>query len=421
MAQHEIKSLSVRNFKGVNHIDLKPTGSLVVLAGGNGEGKSSFIDAIAEMFDPKGVRLTPKPIREGAEEAVAELTTSQARIVRTWKKNDAGKLEAYALDGAKYQSGKDFVLGATGGALFDPYEFVKLDEKAQRAQLLERISLPFDLGELDRQRAGVYELRADVNRVVTQLTGQLAGMPEPVEDLPAEEVSAADILAEHAAAREHNEKLDAAVRQLEQLDSQKEHAAANVERLTAELAEAQSYLEGIIIRRDDAYDAFKTGPERLDLSVITEKLTNVEQTNARVRAAQERAKVAADLASKRERSTILTLDLEAIDKKKADALAAAQFPVDGLNVDDDGITFNGIPFKQVNTAQKTAIAFDLATLAQPDLRLVIIKDGDSLDADSLASIEQIATERGYIVLVERDRDESREIGFVIEHGSLVQS
>ena len=67
---------------------------------------------------------------------------------------------------------------------------------------------------------------------------------------------------------------------------------------------------------------------------------------------------------------------------------------------------------------KTTIAFDLATSAKPDLRLIVVKDGDLLDAGSLAGIESLATARGYIVLVERDRDESRQIGFTITDGEL---
>lgn len=98
------QTFSVENFKGVREITLSPEGSLVVIAGGNGAGKSSFIDAFVELFDPKGTRLTPKPIREGEDEARAEFTDTDlgVRIVRTWRKNDAGKLEVFALDGAKY-------------------------------------------------------------------------------------------------------------------------------------------------------------------------------------------------------------------------------------------------------------------------------------------------------------------------------
>ena len=100
----KITSITVRDYKGVRgEITLKPSGSLVVIAGSNGSGKSSLIDAVAEIFDPKGTRLTARPINDNAEEASAEVITTQARLVRTWKKNDAGTLAAFALDGAKFE------------------------------------------------------------------------------------------------------------------------------------------------------------------------------------------------------------------------------------------------------------------------------------------------------------------------------
>ncbi len=64
------------------------------------------------------------------------------------------------------------------------------------------------------------------------------------------------------------------------------------------------------------------------------------------------------------------------------------------------------------------IAFAIATAGDPELRLVIVKDGDLLDAESLEGIRDIAARRGYTALIERDRDESRQIGFTIVDGAL---
>jgi hypothetical protein len=419
-----ITSLTVKNYKGVNgEITIYPEGrSLVVIAGANGAGKSSLIDGIEQIFVPGGIKATPKPIHEGAAEASAEVVTSKARLVRVWKKDgDPGTLSAYALDGAKYASGKDFVLRSTGGALFDPQAFVSLPEKDQRAALLSRVELPFDLGELDRKRAGVFEQRSDTNRTVKQLEGQLAGLDEPVDGLPEAEVSAADILAEHAEAREHNAKINEAAHHLSELDTSKERADDQVKSLIEQLEAARKHLADVEEERDQAYDAFRTGPELIDLVAITDRLTSVEQTNAKVRAAADHKRVAAQLAAQREKATVFTLELERIDKQKADALASAKFPIDGLSVDDEGITFEGVPFRQVNTAMQTTIAFDLATSGDPDLKLIVIKHGDELDADSLRGIETLANQRGYLVLTERDRDESRQIGFTVSGGKLVNA
>jgi energy-coupling factor transporter ATP-binding protein EcfA2 len=415
-----ITSLTVRGYKGIpGEITLKPEGkSLLVLAGANGAGKSSFIDAIAEIFDPKGTRITSRPINSGATEAEAEVVTTEARIVRKWKDNGPGTLAAYALDGAKYPSGKDFIVKATGGALFDPQEFVNLDEKKQRDQLLARVELPFNLDEITAKRKGFFDARTDVGRDVTRLEAQLKGYAPADPSIPVEEVSAAAILAEHEEARAYNSFLAQQVNAIASVQGEIESASANVTRLIDELDAARTSLSRAHETEAALKAKFAKLAGRIDTDAITARLATVEETNAKVRQQAHRAAVAAELADKTAERDALTAKLEAIDKAKVDGLAAAKFPVGGLSVDENGITFGGIPFKQVNTAKKTAIAFDLATLPQPDLRLIVIKDGDSLDADTLAGIEQIATARGYIVLVERDRDESREIGFTIVDGEV---
>ncbi len=415
----EITSLTVKNYKGVKgEITLNPEGkNLVVIAGANGSGKSSFIDAIAEIFDPKGTRITSRPIHDGAEEASAELTTDQARLLRVWKKNDAGTLSAYALDGAKYPSGKDFVLKATGGAIFDASEFVSMDAKAQRAELLAKVELPFDLTELDAKRAGFFDGRTEVTRDVKALTAQMAGFPPADPALPAEEVSAAAILAEHEEARQHNA-------QIQQAQSEADAFASRIEALDRHLAETRAAIVAAEEQRKVAEENRQAaldltrGVNPIDTDEITARLSTIEETNAKVRAQAARAAVAAKLAAETAKAADLTAKLDAIDAQKAAGLKAAKFPVPGLSVDDDGITFDGVPFRQVNTAKKVEIAFDLMTQSKSGLRLVMIKDGDALDADTLAGIDRVATARGYIVLVERDRDDSREIGFTIAEGQL---
>ena len=81
------KTIHVRDFAGIKDVTLHPSGNLVVIAGNNGAGKSSLLNAVAELFNSKGVKLFPRPIREGADEAYAEYVDEELglRISRTWK------------------------------------------------------------------------------------------------------------------------------------------------------------------------------------------------------------------------------------------------------------------------------------------------------------------------------------------------
>ncbi|MCI2959518.1 hypothetical protein MN032_17675 [Agromyces atrinae] len=417
------QTFAVNNFKGVREIELSPSGSLVVIAGANGAGKSSFIDAFVELFDPKGVRLTPKPIREGEAEAVAEFTDTDlgVRIVRTWKKADAGKLEVFALDGARYGKPAEVVARLTGGLIFDPVAFLSLDEKKQRDALLAKVDLPIDLDVVAREKSGAEGRRLDAGREVKRLEGAIASTPAPAAGLPSDEQSASDVVAELEKAQEFN----AGIRQTGEHLGAAEIEFENAERAVAELRERLSAAERFEIDARETLAACRAKYDALgdpiDLEPIRARLANVEETNAEIRAAKQRADLQTQLAAAQADHEAAQKAIDAIDADKRAALSKAKFPVAGLSVDDDGITFEGIPFVQVNSAARRAAAFGIATAGNPDLRLVIIKDGDLLDSESLGLIERLAEQRGYTVLVERDRDESREIGFTIVDGALTEA
>jgi len=398
------QTFSVENFKGVRKIDLSPEGSLVVIAGANGAGKSSFIDAFVELFDPKGVRLTPKPIREGETTARAEFidTDLDIRVVRTWGKNDAGRLEVFALDGAKYSKPAEVIAKLTGGVIFDPVAFLNLDEKKQRDVLLSKVDLPFDIDEVAREKAGAEERRLEAGRDVKRLTGALASMPKPTGDLPMEEVSAAEVAAELRAAEDHNRRVSECTRQATA-------TRARIADLESQLSAARAALADL--EHVESLDL-------IDVTALTERLSQIDSVNARVREARERQRIGVGLSEAAGKVEEAQADLDAIEDRKRAGLAAASFPVDGLSVDESGVTFGGIPFGQVNSAMRRRVAFAIATAGNPDLRLVIVKDGDLLDGESLAAIRSLADERGYTVLMERDRDESRRIGFTIVDGAL---
>jgi ABC-type branched-subunit amino acid transport system ATPase component len=411
-----MQTFKVTDYKGVRHIELSPSGRLVLIAGGNGAGKSSFIDAIAELFDPKGTKLTPKPIREGADEARAEYVDDELglRIIRTWKKNGtAGALQVEALDGARYSRPSDVVAELTGGAIFDPVAFLNLDEKKQRDILLEKVTLPFDLDAIAREKLAAEQRRLEAGREVKRLQGALSSLQKPPAGYSTEEVSAADIIQQISQAEASNGARDLARRQYDDAAN----AVADFDRQIEELKRRR---EEAADRQERAWRTLKIQPEPIDVEPLREQLRTIEDTNRARRQAREYGKLAAELSDYTSAQKAAQAELDRIEQDKRAGLAAAEFPVPGLSVTDEGVTFNGIPFGQVNSAERRKIAFAIATAGDPKLRLVIIRDGDLLDADSLQAIAGLADERGYTVLMERDRDESRLIGFTIRDGALAE-
>lgn len=404
------KTFKVKNYKAIEEVQITSGAGLVVLGGKNAQGKSSFLDGVREVVRFVGKRETPEPIRLGEKTAEVEIIDHDRdrRYVRTFSRAKSGAISStvgvYALDGAKYENGAQIIAEDLGAEIIDAAQFAMLGARDQRDTLLRQVELPFDLDELARKKKGVEDERKLANAEVKRLAGALASMPEPAPDVPTEEVSAAGIHerinAAHDAARADTDARNGL-----------SIAVAEVERLEAELA---NWRETVELRQA----AVAALPEQVaDIGHLEDQLAKLDATNAAVRAAATYKQTAADLAAAEAGAESRQAALDELDKQKRDALTAANFPDPLLSVDDEQVLYDGVPFSQVNSAKQIGIGFDIATLAQRDLKLGFIKNGDLLDDESLAEIEARAIERGYTVLVERGR--SGEQGYIFNEGELV--
>jgi hypothetical protein len=109
-----------------------------------------------------------------------------------------------------------------------------------------------------------------------------------------------------------------------------------------------------------------------------------------------------------------------VDAGKTEKLAAAKFPVDGLSFDETGVTFGGLPFEQASSAEQLRISVAIGIALNPKLKVLLIRDGSLLDADSLKLVAEMAADSDAQVWVERV-DDTRKVGVVIEDGSVVET
>lgn len=419
----QIINLKAENYKRLVAVDISPTGNIVTLSGRNAQGKSSVLDAIwAALAGGDASRATKQPIREGQETAVVTLDLGEYIVTRRWSTDDAGTLTVETPptdDGRKqkYSSPQALLDGLIGKRAFDPLAFTRQTSAEQVATLVATVDLPFDPAVLDRERAGVFDQRADINRTVKQLEGQLSGLTKPVDGTPEVEQSAADVIAEFEKAREHNASIEAKADGVRGIETEIARATAEVERLMDALDAAQTFLRHAQAQHDDMLTEYKALPEPIDTDAITAKLSTIETTNAAVRAGQEHRRVAAALAGKREEAGKFTLKLQEIDKRKSDALALVTFPVDELGFDDTGVTYRGVPFAQASAAEQLRVSAALAMATDPELRILQVRDGSLLDTASMAVLEELAEKHSFQVFVEVV-DESGQIGIVIEDGRV---
>lgn len=396
--------LEAENFKRLRAVTIEPDGNVVVIAGRNAAGKSSTLDAIwAALGGGAAAKATPRPIRDGADEASVTLDLGDLKVTRRWA-GEKTTLKVESADGARYGSPQQMLDGLVGRLSFDPLAFAQQDERSQLETLLSLVELPFDPKLLDGQRRALYEDRTIIGREVKTLEGHLAGLPEVDGDVPTEEVNASDLI-------EQAQTAQMAVIHRQDAERRRTNAQARVAELRKLFAEAKAEL-------DAAGDAIDALPEPVDVEEITAQLAQVDEINRAVRATAERRRIASLLEAKRGEYETHTEKIALLDQEKADAVAAAKMPIDELGFTDDGVTYRGVPFKQCSAAEQLRVSIAMAMALNPKVRVIRITDGSLLDSDNLRLIEEMAADRDFQVWIERV-DESGRVGVLIEDGSVV--
>lgn len=403
----KIISLKSTNYKRLQAVEITPDpdGNLVIVAGKNGQGKSSILDSITAALGGVNAKTTPKPIRDGEERAEIVLETEDLIVTRRFTASGS-TLTVKSPDGAVYPKGQAKLDDLLGKLSLDPLAFTQLDDRAQLKTLLALVDLPFDPVQLDGERADIFHDRTVVNRELKNAKAALEAIPVTKEMADLEPVSVTDLLAQYRNVEAEQLRLTRARQTVEALKRTKEDLQRQIAEVERELASA----EVEHIRAEDAMT------DR-SLDHIQSQIDNAEQINNDVRTFERWTEASYHVTELQTEAAQLTEQLDAIDKQKAEGLAAAKFPIDGLGFDEGGVTYNGVPFKQASSAEQLRVSLAMAIALNPKLRVIRIADGSLLDSDNLALVESIAREHDFQVWIEMVGDgEGR--GIIIEDGEV---
>lgn len=421
--------LSAENVKRLVAVDIRPDGNLVIVGGKNGHGKSSCLDAIAYALG--GEKLIPgQPVRKGQDKAKVTVELDDLTVTRTFTAAGGGSLVVANKDGARYPSPQAILDRLVGRLSFDPLEFARMDPAHQRDTLRRLAGLDFT--EMDRRRLEVYHRRTEVNRQGKLLEHKLAETPSYAL-LPDAEVSLTAITEELAAATAAHAVVTELQADLEDAHDEHRDTQSRVERAVARIAELEQQLAAakadharvhalaaeVATRRtelDTRLDAARAAVP--DLLAIRQRLDDAEATNDKVRANTRRAEVAQAVADNRKESEQLTTEIGAADKQKLDSIAAAKFPIDGLSVTDEGVTFDGFPFDQASGADRLRISTAIGIALNPKLKVLLIRDGSALDSTSLALMATMAADADAQVWLEKVAETKEGVSVLIEDGTV---
>jgi len=106
-----------------------------------------------------------------------------------------------------------------------------------------------------------------------------------------------------------------------------------------------------------------------------------------------------------------TSRISEIDQKKKSLFIENPLPVKNLEFTEDEVLYKGLPFNedQHSTAVLIGVGLKISMALNPNLKLLIIKDGSLLDGKMLKFILTMCDKKGYQVIIERVREEGEEL------------
>lgn len=422
-----IIKLEASNVKRLRAVTITPQGSAVLIGGKNAQGKSSVLDAIAYALGGKDT-IPTEPIRRGEKSASIVLETQEIVVTRKFT-SKGSTLEVTNKDGMVFPSPQAVLDKLCSKVAFDPLAFVRLgDTPAGRREQLRQLRdlVGMDTSALDAERAAVFSKRTEVNRQVAAQHAVFSALPsngpapvdvgELLERM--QDMEAANAKADRAA-READKAEAAAV----QAEARLSDAVESVRRIEAELAKAKAEVESARVAlqaadvaAESAQAAAKAAP-RFDLTPIRNQIRDSDIVNAEAAKVARRKIEEQKHAALAEQAERLTAQIAKLDADRTALITGAKMPIPGLGFSESEVTLGGIPLSQSSSAEQLRVGLAIAIAANPNMKVMLIRDGSLLDEDSLRLVEESAKAAGAQVWVEMvGRD--GQCSVVIEDGAV---
>ena len=264
---------------------------------------------------------------------------------------------------------------------------------------VEKYATPIDvtaLMEKQQTNAALIEKAKTVRTALAQRTEQLAGIPAEIQaenDRYAAEL--ADVDARVAAAKAAYEKAvaDAEQAKTDAADFHK-NEMATIDARKKDIETRKANCETWLAKYE------QNNPEKTN---VPELLAQAEAHNKKYSLVEQYKEKKNQYDAVTAKAQEMDARIDALAKERAELIASAELPIDGLTFTDDGLELNGVPFVpgKVSDSQIMEIAAKLIIASNPTVKVFRIARGESLGAKRLATIIDIAKRNGFQGFIEQ--------------------
>ena len=365
-----------KNANGLKAVEITPDGDIVQLTGKNGAGKTSVIDTALQVLHG-GLELL-----EGSESGKGELDISngsqQYRISREVKNGKPPVLSIHQGEGfdLSVKRPSEFLRALVGENIIDyPLMFVNKSGKERKAIVFEALGI--DTSIFDSQIEEFEGERQVVNKRIIANRSQL-NLQKPDDSLPKDELLISELVVE----RDQAEALN---REKNRLNTSLSNAIARSADLSEKLFASEKIAEAL--RKEISESDFDNIH---DLTELTEKIANAEETNQNIRMNNILIGKAKELDADKAYYTELGDERKTLEIQKQGAISDL-LPIPGITIEEDDVYWNGVHGSKWSTGESMYIgcAMRVAQVDKSQTNVVFVDDVSLLDEEILLKMREL--------------------------------
>lgn len=459
----KILKAEVVNFKGLKPVELDINGKSMMIIGPNGSNKSSFLQA---LMSPMNAKMRPtEAINKDEERAHIELTIGGTLNgkpekydieLRFSQGNKNGRLILKNKDGETLKSPNDSLAAIVGNISFDVDEFIRLAKldsgKRSEAGVKKQIEILKELLpkavrdkllHLDAEYADLYKKRTALNSEIKVLENQNTHefADEELQHYSAEKQNTEEItkklndvgaeiekwqgvytglqdryrikdkLLTLGDLEDHQHNYDALVNLIDDFKhpNNQENATflVHCNKMKSTLNDKIQDLKAMpkLLKEIEDAEAWLHNNPKPSTERLTKDLEAANFFNTKVDEVNKIQEKLTAINKKKDESAKLTERINQAVEDKKKIFSSNPLPVKDLTFDEDNVLFKGLPFNEDHhpSSHIIGIGVKIAMAMNPNLKVIMIKDGSLLDKTTANFILKIVEEAGYQLFIEMVR------------------
>lgn len=449
----KISMLKLKNCLGIKEIEFRP-GQITIIEGEEGQGKTSILESIQRFFWNKSERATfvYKDDEGSAEKAETYIDLDDGTAMKKYI-NPENKVTTTGIekDGMSPKSPETFLKALVSERQLNPISLISMPDKELTDLILSLIPISVTEADakewllevppfIDYSKHGLqvckdiekayYDKRADINRRVKDLDGEVKGtaakLPEGYDPEQWREVSLTDKYDAIRKANDINANRQKCQSQIDgvniKVQAIKSEADLKVKQLEDEIQhiknDAQVRIETEQKNVEIAVKYIENHPE-IDIKPLEEEHKQTEYMKSFVRTADDLKLKQDELESKKVESQKLTEKIEYMRTKPQMLLATAKMPVDGITVDGQGnVLINSRPIINLSGGERIKFVMTIVRATAGPLKIILIDGFEKLSPKGQEEFIAECTGDGFQYIVTKVTAGELKIKAIEENGTV---